>query len=275
MRPAIHQTLYRYRTLTAQYRLLPDFIIIGAHKGGTTSLYNYLIAHPCIAPALRKEVHFFDENFGKGTIWYRAHFPSLVSKYYATRVRRQKFITGEATPYYIWHPVVPQRLSQTLPRAKLIAVLRNPVDRAYSQYHHQVRCGDETLSFEDALAGEAEILARDTEKILQNDYYSFKHYSYLSRGIYIGQLEAWGRFFSREQMLVLKSEELAADPQATVRQVWEFLELPAWELKKPREDHKADYPEMSTNTRKRLIEFFRPHNKRLYEFLGVNFRWDP
>src|SRR5579863_6754349 len=122
------------RAASSRIRLLPDFMIIGTQKGGTTSLYNYLIDHPNISSIFKKEPHFFDFNFYKGVSWYRAHFPSLLEKYYSERVHGQKFITGEASPYYLYHPLVPQRIKETMPTAytKFIVLLRNPIDRAYS-----------------------------------------------------------------------------------------------------------------------------------------------
>src|SRR5437868_6286833 len=120
-----------YRATTNWMRLVPDFIIIGAQKGGTTSLYNYLITHPGIAPIYVKEPHFFDTSFSKGLVWYRSHFPTRLEKYYAQHFHKLDFITGEASPYYLFHPLAPERVAKTLPHVKLILVLRNPVDRAY------------------------------------------------------------------------------------------------------------------------------------------------
>ena len=147
---------------------MPDFLIIGTQRGGTTSLYNYLLARPQIAAATRKEVHFFDNNFHRGIPWYRAHFPSLIQGDMAETIRGQRFITGEASPYYLFHPHAPARAALVVPKAKLIVLLRNPVDRAYSHYCRMVKKGRETLSFEDALAqeeirtrGEGQRLAAD------------------------------------------------------------------------------------------------------------------
>ncbi|MFQ5812213.1 MAG: sulfotransferase domain-containing protein [Anaerolineae bacterium] len=261
-----------YRVVTAQLRLMPDFIIIGAARCGTTSLYSYLTAHQSIGSPCEKEVHFFDYNFGKGIAWYRAQFPLFVR-----RALGQRFITGESSPYYMFHPLAPKRIARMVPKAKLIVMLRNPVDRAYSHYHHTVRMGAETLSFEDAIAIEPERLDGEAEKILQDEgYYSYshQHHSYLSRGIYVDQLEAWTGLFPREQILILRSEDFYAEPQASLRQVLEFLELPVGEPKEYRKHNSGDNPNMDTGTRKRLTDFYRPHNERLYEFLGVNFRWD-
>lgn len=264
------------RVLTSPIRLMPDFIIIGAQRCGTTSLYNYLTTHPCIVPAVMKEIHFFDLNFRKGVTWYRAHFPSLLYRYFVKQRQGQDIITGEASPYYFLHPLVPKRVSEILPRVKLIALLRNPVDRAYSHYYQMVGYGDEPLSFEDAIQREAERLSNEVEKIVADEnYYSFNHqvYSYLARGIYIDQLKVWRSFFPKNRILILKSEDFFTNPQAIFKQILVFLELPNWEPKEPRKYNQSKYPKMNATTRKRLLSYFEPHNQRLYEYLGVNFGW--
>lgn len=142
------------RILTAPIRVLPDFIIIGAQRAGTTSLFEYVSHHPCIGCSFGKELHFFDNlkgSFQKGLMWYRAHFPSYPYMYLAKKVRGRDMITGEASPYYLFHPLAATRIARVLPRVKLIAILRNPVDRAYSHYHHNAKYKRETLSFEAAL----------------------------------------------------------------------------------------------------------------------------
>ena len=154
-----------FRVSTNPLRMMPDFIIIGTQKGGTTSLYRYLIEHPCVAPIYIKEPHFFDIYFYKGLQWYRAHFPTAVEKYYARHIQKHDLITGEASPYYLFHPQAARRVAKTLPKARLIVLLRNPIDRAYSQYQHQTRQdGVEPLTFEEALECEEKRLAGEEEK---------------------------------------------------------------------------------------------------------------
>src|SRR5437660_11101224 len=134
------QVLHKaWRASSSWTRLLPDFLIIGTQKGGTTSLYNYLIEHPGIGPAYTKEIHFFNLNFSRGPAWYRAQFPSRLTRYYAEYIQKTPYITGEASPYYLFHPQAPMRAARYVPKVKLLAILRNPVDRAYSQYQHQLR----------------------------------------------------------------------------------------------------------------------------------------
>lgn len=268
----------RLQPLTASIRLLPDFIIIGAQKSGTTSLYQYLGQHPYVAPSLEKEVHFFDANFGQGLNWYRAHFASIFYKYYVNNLRGHELITGEASPYYVFYPHAPRRIFETLPQVKLIVLLRNPVDRAYSHYFHQVRRGRETLTFEEALKAEPERLSGEVERILADEHYlsyNHVHFSYLARGIYVDQLEAWFKFFPREQMLILSSEDFFAQPSTTYRQVLEFLGLPAWKLPEYRRRNVGHYRDrIDPATRKYLVQFFAPHNQRLFDLLGVRFAWN-
>src|SRR5947209_1159841 len=144
---------------SADRRALPDFLIIGAQKAGTTSLYRYLAAHPDIVASTRKEVHFFDINFWRGEWWYRSLFPLRRRLQRRPPLRNRPAITGEASPYYLFHPFAPERAAQLLPDAKLIVLLRDPVERAWSHYRHEVANGRETMTFPDALAAEPARLA--------------------------------------------------------------------------------------------------------------------
>ena len=232
---------------------LPDFVIIGAQKGGTSFLYYLLTRHALVEPAASKELHFFDspQRFKNGAGWYQRCFPRLGWK------EGQRSITGEATPSYLFDPLVPKRIAGVVPQARLIALLRNPIDRAYSHYQMQVKRGTELLSFEEAIE--------------QPDS------SYVSRGIYVDQLLRWFEFFSRDQMLILRSEDFFGSPVETLGVVLNFLELPGWrpeasELQQRR--HAGTYKQkMDPSTRRRLEAYFEPYNKRLYECLGVDFGW--
>ena len=263
---------------TAALRLLPDFLIIGAQKGGTTSLYRYLQQHPYFASALRKEIHYFDVNFAQGVDWYRSHFKSVLYKQYIKQIHRQEIVTGEASPYYLFHPHAPQRVFDLIPQVKLIVMLRNPVDRAYSQYNHQVKRGFETLSFEEAIKAEPQRLQGEQEQILADvNYDSFNHpnYSYLARGIYVDQLQLWMSIFPQEQFLIIDSREFFRDTEKVFQKVLNFLDLPEWELTKYStfNRRKSDV-KMLPSTRDSLINYFTPHNQRLSEFLGMEFDWD-
>lgn len=267
-----------YRGATAPARVLPDFMIIGAQKSGTTSLYNYLVEHPNIARASRKEPHFFSgENYLKGRFWYRAYFPTVLQKRFAERKGGERFITGEATPYYIFHPHAPRRVRETVPNVKLVALLRNPVDRAISQYHHEVRRGNETLPLAEAIEREPERLEGEREKMLRDESYAsfaYQYHSYLARGIYVDQIKAWRDHFPEERLLILKSEDFLAEPAKIVGQTLEFLGMSGMEFEEYARLNRGGYSKIDPGLRERLVEYFRPHNERLYEYLGRDFGWD-
>lgn len=259
-----------YRVLTSSLRTMPSFIIIGSQKGGTCSLYNYLIQHPQIKHPVKKEVHFFDANFERGSDWYRSCFP----------FQADNSITGEASPSYIFHPHVPRRILELTPSIKLIALLRNPVDRAYSHYKDMVRKKKENLSFEAAIEKEEGLSNELLENMIENEKYyneSYFDYSYLRRGIYVDQLKRWFNLFPREQFLILKSEDFFADAAGSFDRVLKFLELPKWHLEEYRQFNCNSGPKhqaMNAVTRKQLIDYFKPHNEKLCEFLGTDFSWD-
>lgn len=263
----VNWSLEPYRVWTSSRRAMPNFIIIGSQKCGTSSLYNYLIQHPDIQPAFKKELHFFDVNFHKGSDWYRSRFP----------LGRRNIITGEATPSYIFHPYAPTRIAEMTPSVKVIAILRNPVDRAYSHYNHNLRKKRETLSFEIAIQKEEERLSGKLKEIIENEKYfdkAYFHYSYLKRGLYFEQLKKWFGIFSKNQTLVLKSEDFYVNPAASFSEVLEFLELPQWKLKEYKRFNGLDYQGMNGATREQLVDYFKPHNQELTEFLGMSFDWD-
>ncbi len=248
------------RIETAHLRQLPDFVIIGTQRGGTTSLYRYLTAHPDIGSALRKEVHFFDRYFEKGMNWYLANFP----------VRGEAPVVGEASPYYLFHPDVPERARSVVPHAKFIALLRNPVDRAYSQYQMRVRKGLEPLSFEDAIDKEHERLSSSDDP----SSLTWRYYSYVKRGLYVDQLERWMSVFPREQFLILKSEDLYSDPERILHRTLAFLGLQPWSPENFKAHHLIGYSDMDPATRERLAEYYAPYNQQLYAFLDEDLGWE-
>lgn len=248
-------------------------MIIGAQKCGTSFLYHFLSRHPRVEPATVKEVHYFDERFGEGLGWYRSHFPRPPAD-------GSRSLTGEGSPYYIFHPHAPGRMARVIPGVKLIVLLRNPIERAYSHYHHQIRNRREPLSFEDAIAAEEGRLSGELEKIMEDEsYLSFdhRHFSYLSRGVYVDQLRSWSRFFRDDQMLILKSEDFFEHTSNVFGRVQDFLDLPHWEPKAletaSRRVKEPTYPPMDPSTRRLLRDHFEPHNRRLYEYLGRNLGW--
>lgn len=267
-------------------RLLPDFIIIGAAKSGTTSLYGALTDHPFVMPCTTsdphfqntKEIHFFSSGFQRGEDWYRSHFPLESERREFEAEHGRPFLTGEASPSYILSHRAPGRIRKVLPHVKLLAVLRNPVDRAYSQFQMSRRQGLEPLeSFKEATAAEEERLGPELARLAADRRYhspDLGAYSYLARGRYAEQLERWLELFPREQFLFLKAEDLFADPASALATACDFLGLPQHRPEEVSRLNAAEYAAIAPEVRAELAEYFRPHNERLYELVGIDFGWE-
>lgn len=242
---------------------LPDAMIIGAQKAGTTSLFAYLEQHPSVSVSHTKEVHFFDTSSGKGEAWYRRQFEP--------RVEGRTYI--EASPYYLFHPRVPERARRVVPSAKLLVLLREPVARAFSNYQHQVQKGREPLTFEQAIRAEKERLGDSEERLARGEIdYSFEHqhFSYLSRGFYAVQIERWLKHFPRDAMLILKAEDMFASPQSTFDEVCNFLGLRPFEIPDPTPRYQRDYEALSDEMRDELAKLYDEPNRRLAEMTGIS-----
>jgi hypothetical protein len=262
---------YELRTARDGSRLItaPDFVIIGTQRGGTTSLHAYLSAHPNVTTPPTKELHFLTDRFARGRDWYRGQFPSQLPL---------GKITGEATPYALFHPASPARLHAVAPAAKLIVLLRNPVDRAYSHYLLEASRGHETLSFADALAAEPSRLAGEDVKLLADSSYvsaTHNHASYLSRGDYALQLERWFDIFPREQFLILRSEDLYDRTAEAFAQVTSFLGLPPAPAASFGAHNRTSGPPLDPIIRKHLSQHFASLNKNLGKLLGWKEAWSP
>lgn len=276
VRDRVEETFMR---MTARMRSLPHYMIIGVQRGGTTSLYNYLIQHPAILSSYRKEVHYFTKHYGRGLNWYLSNFPTHLALNRHSRKAGERAVTGEATPYYIFHPLAPIRIKQLIPEARFILLLRDPVERAYSHFDLSRRMNNEPIEcFEDAIAAEPERLRGEREKLLANETYfshSHQHHSYLTRGLYAEQLEYWFQFFPREQILILRSEDMYENTAEVFKQTCRHIGVSEIVLPEFRVfgRPKRSSP-LSPETRERLYEFFRPHNQRLYELIGRDMGWE-
>ncbi len=212
---------------TAAWRTLPDYLIIGAQRCGTTSLQDVLTAHPNITSArLMKGVHYFDTAYEQGLGWYQAHFPTRAYAGWKERATGAPLIVGEASPYYIFHPSALERIQATLPDVKLIALLRDPVERTISHYKHEVRRGNEPLSIEEALDAEPERLAGESERVRNEPGYNsfaLQTFSYVARSRYADQVRRIRELFPDEQLLVLQSESFFEEPTDSYRKILDFL----------------------------------------------------
>jgi hypothetical protein len=247
-------------------RALPDTMIIGAMKSGTSSLHYYLTQHPRVIAPLRKEVHYFDLNHARGEAWYRANFGRA----------DEAGVNIDSSPYYLFHPQAPQRAHALVPQARLIVLLRDPVRRAYSHYWHERDKGRESLSFEDAIAAEPERIARDHERLASGGIShskSHQYFSYLARGRYAEQIEHWLRVYPREQLLVLRFEDLVREPLPVLNHTLDWLGLASMQGARLEPRNTRRYPPVEPATAARLQEYFAPHNAALESLLGEPFSW--
>ncbi|MEM6610972.1 MAG: tetratricopeptide repeat protein [Cyanobacteria bacterium P01_C01_bin.72] len=242
----------------------PDFIIAGASKSGTSSIYYYLSRHPQVLLSHKKELDFYWQHYQRGVDWYLAHFPAITD--------RPDFLTGEASPNYLRFPQVAQRIKDTFPQTKIILLLRNPVDRAISWHYHKLNSGLTKLDLATAISTEIERLATLTEtQVINTGYYNPDN---IIGSLYFYQIKPWIEVLGREQFLILKSEDFYLDPSQVMDQVFKFLDLPSCPLDNYPKVNAGSYQEAEVNIRKTLQEYFAPYNQRLEEYLGMEFNWD-
>ena len=246
----------------------PTFIIIGPMKTATSALYEYINKHPQVLPCIEKEVHFFSNNnkYPHGKDWYMAHFPLIPEG--------EGFITGEASPGYIVNNVQ-KRVFDMFPHIKPIALIRNPVDRAFSHYQHNVKHGFERRSFEEAVSSELEVL-----ESVENPAEAAKkwkwglHPGYLLIGFYYYFLKQWLDIFPKEQFLIINNQDLLINPSGTMKQVFEFLEIPKHLETEYPKHYAGSYSPMDGEIRKTLSDVFRPHTLKLEEYLNLDLQWN-
>jgi len=253
--------------LISSFRKLPDFVIIGTQKGGTSSLYNYLSQHPDTQLLHPKEVHYYDMNYNRGLSWYKNHFPA----------KWNKKLTGEASPYYIYNPYVAKRVHADLPHVKIIILLRDPIARAFSHYKMNVKNGIESLSFEEAIDKENERLQEDLLNMQADELFvgkNHRRYSYIKRGFYDEQLAVWLKYFPLEQMTIIKSEDFFEDSEKVVKQVFDFLKLKSNANGINYSNKNKGIPgEMNETTRIKLKSLFEEQTEKLRELTGKTFLW--
>jgi hypothetical protein len=263
--------------LTYRARMLPGFLIVGAQRCGTTSMYRALSEHPAVVKAvLHKGVHYFDTQYGRGIGWYRAHFPLEA---HARRVDGATVIsplTFESSPYYMFHPLAGERIARDLPDVKLLVLVRDPVERAYSAHAHESARGFENQPFERSLELEAERLDGEVERIVADPAYisfSHQHHAYRERGKYADQLSRLARLFGPERVHVVDSGDFFTRPEPVYDAVLEFLGLPHYGYPAFLRHNVRPRSPLSPGLRRSLEEYFAPYDERLTDWLGQEASW--
>jgi lipopolysaccharide transport system ATP-binding protein len=230
--------------------------------------------HPDILPATRKEVHYYDKKYYLGFSWYRTHFP--------LRFFHKNKITGEATPYYFFHPLAAKRIKEDLPDVKLILLLRHPIERAYSHFQMSLRKNyEEESDFLKAIENKKERIRNEKEKIIKSQKYISKlhmNFSYIERGKYYSQLINLYKYFKKEQVLIIKSENLFINPNQELKKIHQFLKIRHIPIKEVKTYSKGQYQSLkkiiSEEEYWKLKKLYREEIEYLTKELGSEFEWD-
>jgi hypothetical protein len=263
--------------ITARARMLPGFLIVGAQRCGTTTMYRALSQHPYVLKAvMHKGVHYFDVAYERGIDWYQAHFPLKAQARWTGRSNGVSPLTFESSPYYMFHPLAGERIARDLPGVKLLVLVRDPVSRAYSAYTHEFARGYEDQPFEIALELEQTRLKGEVERIVADPLYqshSHRHQAYRTRGQYIEQLERLETLFGRERIHVVDSGDFFVEPKRVYDALLEFLELPHRGYPSFEAQNARPRTPMPESVRVALNDHFLPFDQRLAEWLGRDPSW--
>ncbi len=275
--PTVQRAAYLAGRVTASQRMTPGLLICGAQRCGTTSMYQALRQHPAVLRAVsRKGVHYFDDvAYLNGPLWYRAHFPLMASGRRRARRAGEPALVFESSPYYLFHPAGARRIAQSLPGVRVLVLVRDPVERAYSAYTHERARGFEQEPFERALELEASRLAGEEDRLLADESYvsrAHRHQGYVARGHYIGQLERMISELGRERVHVVDADDFFADPRPVWDEVRQFAGLSAADP--VFEQHNArPRSSMSPTLSAQLREQFAESDERLAQWWGRTPSW--
>lgn len=262
--------------LSAPTRPMPDFLIVGAQRCGTTSLHRYLLQHPAVLGArLAKGVHWFDEHYDRSPGWYRSHFPTVAQRRSVEQRTGAAAMVGESSPYYLFHPFAAERVAAHLPDVRAILLLRDPVQRAWSHFQHNVARGMENLSFVDALDAEPSRLA-GAEAVLETPgavHLGHRRGSYVGRGRYAEQLDRYLHWLGPEQVLTVFTDDLDRDPEGTVAEVQGFLGLPPQPVSAARRWNRQEPAVLAPGSAERLEHAFAESDAQLAERLQRPLPW--
>jgi Sulfotransferase domain len=263
--------------LTGPARMLPGVLIVGAQRCGTTSMYRTLSQHPAVLKAvLHKGVHYFDMNYERGLGWYRAHFPLRASARRASRVAGERALTFESSPYYLFHPCAAERIARDLPDVKLLVLVRDPVERAYSAHAHELARGFETQPFDRALELESRRLSGEAERMASDPGYlsrSHQHHAYRARGRYAEQLDRLERAVGADRIHVVDSGDFFAKPEPVYDAVLDFLGLASRGYPDFDRHNARPRSPMPDSLRAELTSYFEPFDRKLTRWLGQDPSW--
>lgn len=261
-----------YFGITSSIRVLPDFLIIGAKRCGTTSLFTYLPEHPSIIESHHDNMGFFNDNYHLGVNWYKSFFTTISTK---KRIEKEqgKCLSFDVTTRYIEQKSTAENIKKIKPDMKIIVILRNPIDRAYSQFNLSKKELTQSLDFESEVFREITELEKKMENNNELEFNKEKQH-YIQRGLYAKQLKSWFEIFPRDNILILSTEDFKNDNNMTYSKIFDFLDIPEHSINKKEMIGKGEYEPMKETARKMLIEFYKKHNEDLFKLIGKKFDWN-
>jgi len=268
------RAVHAWGVVTARWRMEPDFVVVGAQRSGTTTLFRLLSDHPnVVRPTQSKGIGYFDLNYHRGARWYRAHFPLRLTARLAARGGAQSF---ESSGYYLFHPLAAQRIARDLPRVKVVVVVREPVERAYSAHRHELARGFETEPFDRAVALEDERIRGEVERMIANPAYesfAHRHHAYLSRSRYAEQIERFVDLLGADRVFVMDADRFFESPVEEFARLQEWLGLPRWDPGTVEKWNARERDPLTAELRAELTRYFEPHDNRLEALMGRTPRW--
>ncbi len=264
-----------FGTATARWRMDPSFVIVGAQRAGTTSLFRALSGHPSVVrPTQAKGIGYFDLNYARGRRWYRGHFPLRVVARFAAQGTPFAF---ESSGYYLFHPAVPGRIAADLPGVKVVVMVREPVERAYSAHRHELARGFETEPFEQAVELEPSRTEGEAARLVADpSYESFehRHHSYLARSRYSEQIQRYVDVLGADRVYVVDADRFFGEPEVELARLLAWLGLPQWRPETFEQwNARPKSGSLAPELMEKLRDHFAPYDEELARLMGRTPSW--
>ena len=259
----------KFKGITAAQRKLPDFLVIGGKRCGTTTLFEFLRQHQMIAEPVIDHMGFFDDNYSIGINYYKSFFPIKTEE-------TAKKLDYDVTTSYLTSPFVAERVAKEIPNVKIIVLLRNPTSRAWSDYNASQKKDASEEEFQTYIYDYLqELEASDfEEKVSKNDYNMSEPFSnFIKKGLYAVYLKKWLKLFPRKNFLFISTESFSKDENKVFKQIFDFLGLSNFEIHKLQRMSKGNYEKLNPKIKNKLDLFFASHNDELFKLINEKYDW--
>jgi len=252
----------------------PSFIVVGAQRAGTTTLYRVLSEQPgVVRPTVSKGIGYFDVHYARGPRWYRAHYPLT---WVARRRAGREAVAFESSGYYLFHPLAPSRIARDLPGVRIVVMVREPVERAFSAHRHELVRGFETEPFERAVELEEQRLAGEAERIIAEPAYrswEHRHHAYLARSRYSEQIARYLDALGEDRVYIVDADRFFETPLEEYERLRAWLGLPVWQPSSVKQWNARPRDPLAPEVRAKLEMYFEPYDRELARQMGRTPRW--